>query len=242
MFLLSSIYKTILDALFPVSPAEQALFALQPEEAYAKLPPAPDYSGLAVELPGSRSVFAYKDERVAKLVWSIKYKKSVHAVKIGGYALFKALIESDENVVTFPKSQKERVAGDRANILVIPMPITTRRRKERGYNQCELLLDEMERLQKSSADQRVGPNVVFEKNVLVRTQHASRQTLKGRADRVESAKGIFSVNEKADKNLANFSQVVIMDDVITTGSTMHEAIETMKKAGFENVAALSLAH
>ena len=36
--------------------------------------------------------------------------------------------------------------------------------------------------------------------------------------------------------------LIIIDDVITTGSTMFEAMETLKKAGFDDVHGLSLAH
>jgi DNA primase len=123
-------------------------------------------------------------------------------------------------------------------VVVIPMPITNRRRKERGYNQCELLTDQMEELEKTSGCSRF----VVRKDVLFRAHHASRQTLKGRHERIESAKGIFEI--KAGVVLPELlqSRVIVIDDVITTGSTMYEAIETLKKAGFSNVRAISLAH
>lgn len=245
MYIISTIYKVLVNALFPLSKAERELFLLQPEQAYEKLPPAPGYEGLAVALPDSSSIFAYKDERVAKLVWNIKYKKSSQAVKIGGYALWKKI----QTIAT------EMVMD---GVVIIPMPITNRRRKERGYNQCELLIDEIERL--NLAGQNFPKfKFKFEKNLLIRTHHASRQTLKGRDDRLDSAKGIFGVNESAverlrtqlskDQSSKNSTTtkvekmpVIIIDDVITTGSTMFEAIETLKKAGFEDVRGLSLAH
>lgn len=246
MNILKKLGTTVLDALFPLSSAEQELFLLSPEAALQELGRAPDYSGLAVPLPGARSVFAYKDERVAKLVWNIKYKRSALAVKIGGYALWHEFSESHNS------------DASATTILIIPIPITAQRRRERGYNQCELLIDEVERLLKEQIDLSLVPNAerihyVFEKNLLIRTHHAARQTLKGREDRVESAQGIFGVDEKAIERLGinilkdsgtaiEKVRVIMVDDVITTGSTMHEAIETLKKAGFEDVRALSLAH
>lgn len=233
MQFLKSLYKTIIDSVFPLSPVEQQLFAITPEEALRTLSPAPDYSGLATPLHGARSLFAYKDERVAKLIWNIKYKKSDKAVKIGGYALFQTLI-----------NQNRMFHDIEYNILVIPIPITSKRRRERGYNQCELLSDEIERL----ALNKYGSSsyLIFEKNLLMRTQNTSRQTLKGRHDRIESAKQIFSVNKNiSQKLLTNKTaglRVIIIDDVITTGSTMHEAIKTLEDAGFANISALSLAH
>jgi len=226
MFLISTLYKTVLDALFPLSDAEQEMLSLSPKEALEKLPVAPDYSGLAVNLPNTQSVFAYKDERVAKMIWHIKYKKSAHAVRIGGYALWRILSpKRPENSLPPP-------------VIVVPMPITHQRRKERGYNQCELLTDEMDRLEQTVNSARF----IVRKDILFRAHHASRQTLKGRHDRIESAKGIFEI--KAGVVLPELlqSRVIVIDDVITTGSTMYEAIETLKKAGFSNVRAISLAH
>ncbi|MEK7641884.1 MAG: phosphoribosyltransferase family protein [Patescibacteria group bacterium] len=227
--------KIILDALFPLSPAEQELLSYSPKDAYLSLPPAPDFSGLALPLPGARSVFAYQDERVSKLVWSIKYKKSPWAIQLGGYALLRMILQEHQSATT-PENLKKT--------LIVPVPITPRRRRERGYNQCELLIDEVERLAKIES----SGSFIFEKNLLIRTQHAARQTLKGRADRLESARGIFSIDHEVLERLnyqdiaARKAPVLIIDDVITTGSTVHEAIKTLKGVGFENVRALSLAH
>ncbi len=217
MYIISIFYKIIIDALFPVSKAEQELFLLQPEQVFDKLPPAPAFTGLAIPVKDAKnmkSIFAYKDERVTKLVWNIKYKKSAHAVRIGGYALWWRLRRATP-------------------ALIIPIPITNRRRKERGFNQCELLVDEIERLD-------VSKQFKIEKNLLTRVHHSSRQTLKSRPSRVEGAKGIFTVLSRVD--LDRSITIIIIDDVITTGSTINEAIETMKKVGFENVYGLSLAH
>ncbi len=231
--MLKILYQTILDALFPLSPAEKEIFSLSPREALEKLPPAPNYSGLAVDLPDTRSIFAYKDERVSKLIWNIKYKHSTQAVEIGGYALF---------------SDLEEISTDAASgvcpILVLPMPITSRRRRERGYNQCELLMDEIARW----AQERDPARFVFDRNLLIRTHHADRQTMKDRKHRVEDAKGIFAIDEKTLEKLTEAEpeltkrRLIVIDDVITTGSTMHEAIETLKRAGFTDVRGLSLAH
>jgi hypothetical protein len=266
MQILSLIYKTVLDALFPLSRTESEVLSMTPEEASMKLPPAPGYEGLAVDLQNSRSVFAYKDERVAKMIWHIKYKKSVRAVQIGGYALWKTLVTTATGVrravlLDTPSSPAGDAAGSRPSLLesadspsrpakrpenslpppvvvVIPMPITERRRKERGYNQCELLVDEIGRLD-------VDRKCRIERNLLVRTHHAARQTLKGRKDRIESTQGIFAVSKDTtaeELELLKSFPVIVIDDVITTGSTMYEAVHTLKAAGFSDVWALSLAH
>jgi predicted amidophosphoribosyltransferase len=281
MTIFTLLYETILEALFPLSPVEKELFAHSPAHNLNLLSPAPSYSGLAVPLPEARSIWAYKDERVEQLIWNIKYKKSKKAVTIGGYALFERLrkihIRAPHTQKVLPDSSQHSFA----HVLIIPMPITMQRRRERGYNQCELLVNEVEHLYKKNKDEirkknassslirkeemntveqlvtTKGsesnlPTFIFENKLLIRTHHDSRHTLKGRVDRLQSATGIFGINEEIAERLEvrdlrlenhkNNTIVIIIDDVITTGSTMREAINTMKKAGFEKVYGLSLAH
>lgn len=221
------LYNLIIDALFPLSDIENDLQNLTPERANAILPPSPP-----VPIANAQAILAYKDERVAKLIWHIKYKHDYHAVSIGGFLLFHQLLKSRNNIP----------GAKRILTVIVPMPITARRRSERGYNQCELLVEEIARLDKKK-------DFMIRNDLLLRTVHASRQTLKDRKHRLISAKGIFSVNEKvAHINMEQASkvalpiQIIVIDDVITTGSTMNEAIATLRQAGFTDVHGLSLAH
>jgi predicted amidophosphoribosyltransferase len=139
-------------------------------------------------------------------------------------------------------------------IIVVPMPITARRRRERGFNQCELLADEIERLATADAAKNIGDDLgtdkrlVVMRNLLVRKIHKSRQTLKDRAERLESAQDIFAANEgvagqiKNSAHLNNGALIIVIDDVITTGGTIRDAIDTLRKAGFERTFGLSVAH
>lgn len=215
MSLIKNLYNVFLEAVFPLSTSESELFSFTAEEAFARLPRAP-----LTPISGTRSIFAYKDPRVTKLIWNIKYNKSAAAVAIGGYALFSTLSAGDKS-------------KDGSPLMIVPMPITARRRRERGFNQCELLTEELKRLDMD------GKFTILD-DLLVRTHHASRQTLKDRTGRLESAKGIFGLNENASR--FKDSKIIIIDDVITTGSTMKEAMETFKKERFKNVRGLSLAH
>ncbi len=238
------LYSIFIEAVFPLSPAEKELFSYTPAKAYEILPKAPltpkltDDTGIG-GFHSTIGVFAYKDPRVYRLVWNIKYKKSESAVKIAGYALRKvisATLFSYEISNVLP-------------IVILPMPVTKRRRNERGYNQCELITKEISRY--------VGTEVriLFENNLLERVHHTSHQKNKDRRGRLELEKGIFKVNmkeleqlqEKMTKNINSGYLIrdipfIIIDDVITTGATIKEAMETMKNAGLRNVRAVALAH
>ena len=235
MNILSIIYRTTIDALFPLSKTEKELLSYTPIEAYSVLPSAPDYRGLATPLPEASSLFAYKDPRVTQLIWNIKYKKSSHAVAIGGYVL-QQHIKKGVYVNSAPRAKLSA-----PSIAVVALPITARRRAERGYNQCDLLVDELERLDTEK-------HILILRDLLIRAHHDSRHTLKNRVERLKSAKGIFGVNEKVLSTILATNPdithipIIIVDDVITTGSTMREAIDTLKNAGFGHVYGLSLAH
>src|SRR3989344_1628712 len=118
LYIMNIIYKTwnlLLDAVFPVSIIEKGLRTLEPAQAYEIFPKAPP-----LPINNAWSVFAYKDERVSRLVWQIKYKRSSQATIIGGYALYQILTSLD----SFDLNDQ---------IVIVPMPISGRRRKERGF-------------------------------------------------------------------------------------------------------------
>jgi predicted amidophosphoribosyltransferase len=229
MSLLKTALTTFTEALFPIPEAERRVLAMGAETAFKDLPRA-----ARSPIPEACSIFSYKDERTWRLVWSVKYKKSVAGAAIAGYALYRVL----------------RVfASVVPQIIVIPMPITARRHRERGFNQCELLADEIERLD-------IEKRLIITKDLLARKIHKSRQTLKDRAERLESAQDIFAVNEEIAQKIKNYDLrfknddpqstnvqiIIVIDDVITTGGTIRDAVETLRRAGFQNAWGLSVAH
>jgi len=227
MLLIKSIYSTVLDAIFPISKEEQEALSLRPEIAWNTLPRAKNFSTRE-----ACSVFSYKEERMRKLVWALKYKKSRQAAAIGGYALFRML----------------RIYAEATRpILVIPMPITRQRRRERGFNQCELLTEEIKTLADRS---NLSEYIQISDDLLVRARHKSRQTMKDRSERIESAQELFKVDESKNKNengngnkeIQKDCLVIVIDDVITTGSTMKGAVTAMRAAGYSRTFGLSLAH
>lgn len=219
MLLIKYFYNTILEALFPISPEEREVLNMDLEQSFNLLPRAN-----RSPIPEACGIFSYKDERTRKLIWSIKYKKSIKGSAIAGYAI-------NQIVQKYLKAASP--------IVIIPMPITNRRKRERGFNQCELIANEIEKLNTDHL-------IIIAKDILIRKVHISRQTMKGRDERLKSARDIFVVNNEAIEKLAiDKSQnylVLIIDDVITTGSTILDAVNTLRKTGLEKTFGLSVAH
>lgn len=236
------ISNIVADALFPISDIEREIFSHTPESAYLAFPKAERVEP---------AVFAYKDDRVSRLIWNIKYKKSRDAAKIGAYALYARILSDAVGSSGGAPGSKSKCVAE--NSVVIPMPVTPRRRRERGYNQCELLAEEILKLDKKQSergeqgDSNRNPHALgleVRTDILLRSHHTTRQTLKGRADRLEDAKGVFEVNGKtieAEPGLLE-RKIIVIDDVITTGSTMKEALYVLSERGFKNARGLALAH
>ncbi len=205
---MQSFLLILLDFIFPPSKETLELRALSPEKMKEVLPKAPP-----PPLPFITSLFAYKSVLVAELIKEIKNRKNKHIMRSAGYALYKALLGRPQE-----------------KIILIPIPISKKRRRERGYNQCELLIDEILKLD------TVGK---FEKrfDLLVRARHSEDQKLKSREERLSESQEIFTATKE---NISG--PLVLIDDVATTGSTLNSAREALLKAGYADVSALTVAH
>lgn len=159
------------------------------------------------------SLFSYQDKLIKELIWQIKYKKNAHAVRCAGYALYCELC----------KTCKE--------VRLVPIPISKSRRKERGYNQCELIINEIIKL---DSEKRFHADY----ELLIREKDIEKQTHKNRKERISNTKHIFKVTKRNNLD----AKIMIIDDVTTTGSTLKEARDELLKAGYTNVSALSIAH
>jgi ComF family protein len=109
--------------------------------------------------------------------------------------------------------------------LIVPVPLHPSRRRRRGYNQAELLADHLARL--------TGGEVL---RGLARIGAGGRQVGRGGAQRREALTGNFAW--VASRSPAS---VVIVDDVVTTGSTLLECALAAQRGGVERVDALAVA-
>ena len=112
---------------------------------------------------------------------------------------------------------------------IIPVPLHKSKLREREFNQAEIL-------SKHIADEFGKPVL---KNILMRHRFTKTQTELEIVERLSNIKGSFSVIKSEEVNGRN---LLLVDDVLTTGATASEAAYTLKNAGANIVFVLTLAN
>lgn len=113
---------------------------------------------------------------------------------------------------------------------IVPVPLHKARLRERGYNQSWLFARAL-----ASAWQLNARD-----DLLVRIVNTRHQVGLSKNERVQNVNGAFAVPERARAALQN-ARVLLIDDVMTTGSTLLSCARTLHKAGVREVQSLTIA-
>jgi len=119
--------------------------------------------------------------------------------------------------------------------VLIPVPLHRTRKRERGFNQAELLAQGLRRKLSQTA---TAPGLRVETRCLYRTRATPPQTGLSLHQRKENVRDVFAV---ARPERIRDRVVILVDDVMTTGATLSAAAGVLKKAGALQVLGLTLA-
>lgn len=172
---------------------------------------APFEIGVDCGLNSATTLFCYSEsDPIAKLIKMFKYDFNLEISD-----LWKKIIS--ESKISFPK-----------NLLVIPVPLFPKRKRERGFNQAEILakiLAEANDLEIDFAS-------------LNRIRATPQQTKLSREKRLTNLKGAFGWKGEP----LGGRKILLVDDVLTTGATMRECAEVLRAAGASEIRGFVLAH
>lgn len=112
--------------------------------------------------------------------------------------------------------------------IIVPVPISKLRKRERGYNQSELIAKKIAAMEL----------IAFEPNILVKIKNNKSQSILNKKQRVENVKNVYEI-----KNLQKIKEknILIFDDIYTTGATTNECARILKKEGCKKVGVLTIA-
>ncbi len=148
----------------------------------------------------------------------------VHALKYGGLAGL-AEVMGDRMAGVVARERSSRLEGGGPRPIVVPVPTTQARLRARGYNQAGLLARRV--------GQRLGLTV---REPLVRLRGSVSQTALGPDERRENVRGVFHATAELDGR-----RVLLVDDVLTTGSTAGAAAEALGDVGARSVFLITFA-
>jgi ComF family protein len=153
-----------------------------------------------VQLKRTYSHFYYKKgAAIQQVLFNLKYKNDSAIGEYFGREIGKSIMSIDD----FKTADA-----------IIPVPLHYKKEFIRGYNQSEALA-------KGLSD---SINVPVKSNYTKRTKHSETQTKKSRFQRWDNVSSIFAIH----KSMKGLKHIIIIDDVVTTGSTMEALIRSIK--------------
>lgn len=156
--------------------------------------------------------------------WKVKHQGFYHYNEEMGDYFQRYKFQGDIQLSqVFCSTLSEGLSKD-TKAIIVPIPISKRRRKERGFNQVEELLNQSQ---------------LSYTSILKKKRGFSSQGSKKKKDRLEMTQ-CFYIDNKF-RPLITGADVVLVDDVYTTGRTMHYAYECLMREKPNSIKSYSLA-
>lgn len=203
---LTAFFALVCNALFPPSEDEKRVRTLTTERLHALLAPQQHRNHI-------ETLFRYREPDIRALLWQTKYKNDTHAAELLGTIL--------KEVIFTPLHTPH---------LLIPIPLSAKRYRERGFNQVTRI---------ATCAIEGLPSLELCEHVLVRTKHRTPQTRLSHTERRGNLDNVFKVTDPAQIKGKN---VILLDDITTTGTTLTKGRRELLKAGARTVYCIALAH
>jgi competence protein ComFC len=169
-------------------------------------------------------VLSYQEIVIKKAIWFFKYKKKKKLALIFGNIIYFKILEELNDLTIFENFVKP---------ILIPIPLSKKSYRKRGFNQSLLICQAIIKI-------NLENNFELMPNVLIKNKETEHQALiKDKQKRFYNLKNTFSVQ---NKNLIQNRNIILIDDVTTTGATLIEAKKVLLENGARQVIAFTLAH
>lgn len=217
---MKSFLAFILDALFPKKESIVQLESYRASDLRRLLKISP-----RTPQPWMRALFAYKNPTVRDYVWQIKYADNKALTQTAGELLA-------EEILSFIEDEAFSIG---TGSILVAIPASKHHEKEKGFNQTDELCNVIASL--------VSPGMLrYIPNSLTKVRDTPAQaSILNKRERMESLIHAFQVPPSVATELRG-KNIILIDDVLTTGSTLTEARRALLEAGVKSVTGFTLAH
>lgn len=165
------------------------------------------------------AVCDYRDELVRDVVYAAKFSGTRAAGSLIGQVMQPDLLAI---------CQEERIFA--SSIPLVPIPLSDKRRRERGFNQSKRICDAI-----VAAD---GGDNFHTVSLLEKRRQTADQTELSKTERQRNVREAFAAQESSIDSEAVF----VIDDVVTTGATLTEAQRALKEVTDAKIIGVAFAH
>lgn len=224
MYFLSRFRDLCIDFLFPKKQEVLELETLSTEDLLNTLPQAE-----ALKDKNTMAIFDYSHSLVKELIWELKYNGNIQIAKKLGEVLYDVIRHElrDRALFGSPSWREDKP------IILVPVPISDKRRFERGWNQSELLAKQVIK----NDSEKIFKYLPRQ---LAKLYHTESQTKT--ASRKERLKNLTNSMKVLNFDTVAGKCVIVIDDVTTTGSTLAEAKRALRNAGAKKILCIAIAH
>ena len=172
-------------------------------------------------------LYDYRHPALKKSLWLFKYNGKQRLAKVFAEVLYDKILEELADLYTLQNFR---------NPLLVPIPLSRARLRERGYNQSGLICLELMMVDAA----RRGASFELAEKILVKSKDNEHQArIKDRQKRLANMRGTFAAINKEKIKSRN---IILIDDILTTGATLGEARRVLRAAGARKVIAFTVAH
>lgn len=157
-------------------------------------------------------IFEYKD-KIRDLILDYKFNEKSYL-----YKLFSKIIIKNQKICGILKKYD----------IIIPIPIHKKRKKQRGYNQSELIAKEIAK----------NINLEYKNDIIDKTKNNLQQSSLTKEQRKQNVKNVYKIKNK--EKIQN-KKIIIIDDIYTTGNTVNAISKILKENGAKEITILTIA-
>ena len=169
-------------------------------------------------------IYDYRNQSVKKAIWRLKYKSNRRLADIFAEIIHNRIMEELSDL---------SVMENFSEPIIIPIPLSNRRHRERGFNQSELIA-------RSIIENDQEKYFTLLTNVLTKPKETKHQAhIEDRAHRMQNIIGSFVVK---NGEIVKDRNIILIDDVVTTGATLNEAKKVLRETGAKKIIAFTIAH